>query len=347
MSAQLEKQAASQASLLSNVRRLFHTVPPITSSITLAGRTVLVTGSNVGLGLECARHFLSLRPKRLIMAVRSLKKGEAAAQAPRAEFPDTEIDVWELDLSSFNSVQAFAARCGKELDRLDVAVLNAGMGSARFVRADEGRKREITLQVNYLSTALLAVLLLPAMKPPTTSSSSRDPGHLTVVSSDAGLGVKLKIPKEGQGSILDSLDDPQTFSGFPQYAISKMLLTAFIARLAETVDPDEVVVNITNPSATKGTAFLTQVDSGLVKTLLGAWMSWFGRSSEEAARIYVHAALVLGRESHGSYTEWDIRAWPVMMYGENGRKFTERLWKETLEELSFAGVDKLPENSKQ
>ncbi|KAB5515175.1 hypothetical protein GE09DRAFT_980120 [Coniochaeta sp. 2T2.1] len=342
MSAQLEKQAPSQASFLSIVRRLFHTIPPVPFNITLAGKTALVTGSNVGLGLECARHFLTLRPKRLIMAVRSLKKGEAAAQALRAEFPDTDIDVWELDMSSFRSVQAFAARCCKELDRLDVAVLNAGMGSARFVRAEEGRKREITLQVNYLSTALLAILLLPVLKP---TSTSRYPGRLTVVSSDAGLGVKLKLPEEGS-SILDSLDDPHTFSGFPQYAISKMLLTTFIARLAEAVDPDEVVVNVTNPSATKGTAFLTQIDGGLVKTLLEAWMSWFGRSAEEAARIYVHAALVLGRESHGSYTEWDVRAWPVMLYGENGRKFTERLWKETLEELSFAGVERLPEISK-
>lgn len=27
-----------------------------------------------------------------------------------------------------------------------------------------------------------------------------------------------------------------------------------------------------------------------------------------------------------------------MMYGEDGRRFVDKLWKETLEELSFAGI---------
>lgn len=302
MSAHLAKQAASKAGFLPTFRNLFKTVPPIPDDISLAGKTVLVTGSNVGLGLECSRYFLQLRASRLIMAVRTINKGEVAAEGLRAEFPDAQIDVWQLDLESFASAQAFAARCEKELDRLHVVVLNAALGKMKFERAKEGRKREVTLQVNYLCTALLAVLLIPKLKP---TVSSPDPGRLTVVASDVGLGVKLKEPVDG--FILDPLDKPETYQGFPQYAYSKFLITAFIAKLAEAIDPDEIIINVTNPSATKGTGFLVSIDSGIIKTILGTWLSLMGRPAVDAARIYVYASLVLGKESHGSYTEWDIR----------------------------------------
>lgn len=303
MSAQFEHQASAQASFFSNARRVFHTVPPIPPDVDLVGKTALVTGSNVGLGLECSRHFLKLRASRLIMAVRSLKKGHAAAEILRNEFPDAQIEVWELDMISFRSVQAFAARCNKEIDRLHVAILNAGFGTAKFVRAEEGRRRETTLQVNYLSTALLAILLIPKLKP---TVSAPGPGRLTIVASDTALGVRIKEPSEG--GILDSLDKPENYSGFLQYAYSKLLIVVFISKLAEAVDPDEVIINCTNPAATKGTAFLSEVDSGLIKTLLAVWLNLVGRTAVEAARIYVHSSLVLGKESHGSYTEWDIRA---------------------------------------
>ncbi|KAK8058157.1 hypothetical protein PG994_008605 [Apiospora phragmitis] len=116
MSAQLEKKAAYMAGFAHGFRRqMFNSVPPIPADVDLAGKTVLVTGANVGLGLECARHFLRLRASLLVMAVRSLAKGEAAAAGLRADFPDARIVVWELDMASFRSVQAFVERCRREL----------------------------------------------------------------------------------------------------------------------------------------------------------------------------------------------------------------------------------------
>lgn len=229
MSAQLEQQAASHAGILHNLKRqMFQSVPPLPAGVNLHGKAALVTGSNVGLGLECARYFLKLRPTRLIMAVRSLQKGEAAAANLHKEFPDTKIEVWQLEMQSYRSVQAFVAKCEKELDRLHVAVLNAALAKIKLERVEEGHQRETTLQVNYFSTALLAILLLPKMKPTTASS---EPARLTIISSDASLGFKLENP--GEGSVLDSLDRPQKYDGFQQYALSKLLITMFAAQLAE------------------------------------------------------------------------------------------------------------------
>ncbi|ERT00403.1 hypothetical protein HMPREF1624_03774 [Sporothrix schenckii ATCC 58251] len=354
MSAFLEHEAATQAGPLFNIRRqLFQSVPPIPSDVSLVGKTALVTGANVGLGLACARHFLALGASRLVMAVRTVSKGEVEAAKLRRAFPDAQIDVWPLDLAKpASSVRAFAARCARELGgpespgrRLHVAVLNAGLGKHSFVRTPEGHKRETTLQVNYLSTALLGLLLLPLLKPATTTATGTTDaaaGRLTIITSDAALGatwpasVSAGAVRTGRG-ILDALDDPAHFEAFPQYCRTKMLAVAFAAKLAaDVVSPDDVVVNTCNPGATKGTAFLSGVDSWAVKAVFRTLFAVLGRQPADAARAYVHASLVLGKESHGSFTDWKVRSWPVALYGAAGRAMMDKLWDETLAELGFA-----------
>ncbi|KAF2869148.1 hypothetical protein BDV95DRAFT_596807 [Massariosphaeria phaeospora] len=334
MSTQLKQQASYEATFFHNFwKQTLSRVPVIPPRTELAGKTVLVTGANVGLGFEAVRNFLRLRPSLVIMGVRSVDKGEAAAAALLREFPDARIEVWELDMESFRSVQAFAARAERELDRLHVAVLNAGLGKLKFERVDEGGCREVTIQVNYLATALLSFLLLPKLRPTTSSPES---GRLSIVNSGASLGLSLEDP--GDGRLLDSFDRPDKFDGLGQYGLSKLLVMMFVAKLARTINAEEVIVNCTDPGATKGTAFFRDVNSRIMNIALGAFMGLIGRRTEDASRIYLHSSLVLGKESHGSWTDWIIRAWPKTMYTDKGRQMGERLWDETLEELKFAGV---------
>lgn len=72
------------------------------------GQTVIVTGSNVGLGLEAARHFVRLDAAKVIIAVRAISKGEEAARsiAESTGRPDI-VDVWPIDLTNYGSVKAF------------------------------------------------------------------------------------------------------------------------------------------------------------------------------------------------------------------------------------------------
>ena len=95
----------------------------------LEGRIVVVTGANTGLGFECAMHFLRMKPAKLILAVRSIEKGQAAALRMIAETKEARsdiVEVWQLDMASFASVQAFSKRV-ETLPRLDIAVLNSGV----------------------------------------------------------------------------------------------------------------------------------------------------------------------------------------------------------------------------
>ena len=54
-------------------------IPPVVRT-DLSGKTVVITGANVGLGLEAAKHFASMNPSRLILACRSREKGEKALE---------------------------------------------------------------------------------------------------------------------------------------------------------------------------------------------------------------------------------------------------------------------------
>lgn len=95
------------------------------------------------------------------------------------------VEVWPLDLASFDSVREFCKRADK-LDRLDVVVENASvaMVSPQGTLA-EGYERTIT--VNVLSTFLMALLLLPTLKK--TASKVNTQTRLVIVSSDAHFMV--------------------------------------------------------------------------------------------------------------------------------------------------------------
>ena len=118
-------------------RTLPHTV------LDLTGRTLIVTGSNVGLGFESAKAFYQMNPARLILAVRSLDKGEAAKKlivedTSTMDGSKPQVDVWQLDMADFASVKTFAQRCYDELDRIDIFLANAGLQNREWVVTKDG-----------------------------------------------------------------------------------------------------------------------------------------------------------------------------------------------------------------
>lgn len=110
------------------IRSQFTTLPESSTFLPdLTGRVVIVTGSNVGLGFECAKALSHRNPSRLILAVRNVEAGEAAAREivkanPPGGGVKTIPEVWKLDLGDLASVKAFGERAEKELERLDIVV---------------------------------------------------------------------------------------------------------------------------------------------------------------------------------------------------------------------------------
>lgn len=116
----------------------FQPALPVTV-VDLTGRTVIITGSNTGLGLEAAKHFYEMNPARLILAVRSIEKGEHAKNIIlRNGKRRTNIEVWELDMGSFASVNAFTKKANDELERLDIFIANAGTATQQWATTKDG-----------------------------------------------------------------------------------------------------------------------------------------------------------------------------------------------------------------
>jgi retinol dehydrogenase-12 len=141
------------------IRSQYKKLPYPTKKFT--GQTIIITGSNVGMGLEAARHFVRLDAEKVILAVRTISKGETAKKSIGATTNrQGVIEVWELDLAEYASVISFTAKA-QELERLDVVIANAGMYTFDFQMA-EGNERTIT--VNVVSTFLLSLLLIPKLR---------------------------------------------------------------------------------------------------------------------------------------------------------------------------------------
>ena len=313
--------------------RQFFLIPPLTSphQVNLQGQTGLVTGANIGLGLECSRQLLSLHISRLILAVRSLSKGEAARKELAASAPWATIEVWHLDMSSYASVQAFAARCNALPQKINFAVLNAGILKVNM-EINPTTNHEKVLQVNYLSTALLAFLLLPALakkpkKSAITSASTtgeQHPGTLTIVGSETAEWAKF--PEQHATPILREFNNPALFDLQERYYTSKLLEEFFLVALSRRVPAEKCVVNVVNPGFCYGSGLHTEV-TGVLGVVFGLYKRCIGRSTSVGARTLVDAAVGgkgkgkgEGMERHGRYlsdcrvARWVSRSWSSFFF---------------------------------
>ena len=88
-------------------RQLTFKPKPLPTSIDLTGQTILITGANTGLGFEAAKEVLAHHAGRIILAVRSIQKGEQAKEELLKVSSKSIVDVWGLDCESFHSLTKF------------------------------------------------------------------------------------------------------------------------------------------------------------------------------------------------------------------------------------------------
>ena len=125
------------------------------------GRTFVVTGANSGLGKEAAAR-LAGAGAHVVMAVRTVAKGEAARDEITRRPPDASLDVRALDLADLGSVRAFVAGLERDGVRPNVLVNNAGVMAvpSRMTTVDGF---ELQWGTNVLGPFALTNLLLPTL----------------------------------------------------------------------------------------------------------------------------------------------------------------------------------------
>lgn len=125
-------------------------------------QTFIVTGANTGIGYESAQRLVQLGAARVLITVRDAKKGETTQSKIEASTGRKGVvQVYELDLTRYDSVRAFAKRITAEIDRVDGVLANAGTSNGSWV---EDERYEGSFTVNLFSNVLLLALLAPYLK---------------------------------------------------------------------------------------------------------------------------------------------------------------------------------------
>ena len=122
----------------------------------LTGKLIIVTGASDGIGYETAKDLLNSNAQ-VIFACRNKTKAEEKINELPENSKKNAIFV-ELDLSRFESVENFSKEIKSKYPKIDILINNAGIGGAEFKKTEDGYID--TYQVNYLSNALLTLLLL-------------------------------------------------------------------------------------------------------------------------------------------------------------------------------------------
>ena len=278
-------------------------VPALPPSLDLTGKTALVTGANRGLGFTTCQQYIEHGISKLILAVRSKESGETArltliqeaASRTRTSQP-LEIVVRELDMESMNSVVALVDGLVAENVQVHMAVLNAGIRRFKWTIAAE-TGNESVFQVNYLSTAMLALLLLPILTRTSEATGTRT--FLTVVGSELQASSPWNKKTIAPSSVFGAFNDEASFTGFARYPDTKYLIFQFVHRLAREVDRAKVNVLVVGPG---------MVSTGFGKEDMALWMLGpakllqiaYARTPAQGARVITYASSGLaGDAAHG------------------------------------------------
>ncbi|KAH0349295.1 retinol dehydrogenase 12, partial [Aureobasidium melanogenum] len=310
--------------------QLFTKLPYPNSSF--AGQTVIVTGSNTGLGLEAARHIARLEATKVILACRTVTKGQAAAADITASehLTSDHIEVWELNLSSYESIRAFAQRV-QRLDRLDAFIQNAGILTTEY-RLEEGE--ESTITINVTSATLLGLSVLPKLRESANKFGVR--GRLTFVGSDLQYIAKFK-EAETTGSLYAALNNKEGVDMDDRYKVSKLLLLYTVREMAARSpmgQDSNVIIDYVTPGACKSDLFRDDA-SWIQKLIMNIMIFIIARTTEQGSRTLVHAASPdISTNAHGAFL-MDCQVFPNgdNVDSEKGRKMQKRFTEELFAKL--------------
>ena len=189
-------------------------------------KTILITGSTDGIGLEAAKK-LAEQGHRVLLHGRNPEK----LQKVTDELSSIgQVESYIADLSDMDAVRSLAKQVSDKHKTLDVLMNNAGILKSPNSRTKYGI--DIRFVVNSFAPCLLTTLLLPLLK-------KADKGRVINLSSAAQAPVN---PDDMQGESGD-------LSTMAAYSQSKLALTMWSFDLAESLGGDGPAVIALNPGS--------------------------------------------------------------------------------------------------
>ena len=269
-----------------------------------SGRVAVVTGANSGLGLHTATA-LARKGAHVVLAVRDTAKGEQAARSVAVGSSGPDPEVRALDLSSLESVQAFAADLGHE--RVDLLINNAGIMMTPARKTADGF--ELQLGTNHLGHFALTGLLLDRVR-------AAYAGRIVTLSSIDHKGGHLEF---------DDLQLERNYSPRRAYQQSKLANATFGLELDRRLRAVGVpAISVLAHPGYSATNLQSTGPTGLMKHLMSVTNRVLAQSAEQGALPTLYAA-----------TDPDVRGGDY--YGPDG--FMEARGKPTKVGVTPAGRD--------
>jgi len=113
--------------------------------VQMQGKNVLITGCNSGIGLQTALE-LAKRGATINMACRNSRKMKEATSFIKEKVPNSSINCYILDLSSFESVRKCAQNVILKEKKIDVLINNAGLMMHPFQLTEDNIEMHVSKQ---------------------------------------------------------------------------------------------------------------------------------------------------------------------------------------------------------
>lgn len=209
-------------------------------------KTIILTGANSGIGLECAKELCRLGHD-VVISVRDGVKGETTISSIKSEVPNAKIMYIVMELSDSNSIRDFVMKFHQTQKPLHVLINNAGClqdfyDSTRMT-AQNDPSLELTMTVNCMAPFLLTSLLLDDLKATGTKSS---PSRIVNVSSMIVLLQRESLKPFYIDDLM--LAKAGNYKGGGQaYRCSKVALNLWSNELAKKLQESNVTINTLCP----------------------------------------------------------------------------------------------------
>jgi len=196
----------------------------VTKGLDLTGRTILVTGSNSGIGHETLR-VLAKRGAHVIAAARTVEKAKAACGEVVGETTPVACELSEP--ASVVDCAATVAALGRPLDAI---ICNAGIMALPKLNTKYGY--ELQFFTNHIGHFILVTSLLDSLA---------DDGRVVMLSSAAHNGA----PSEGIQ--FDNLDGSRGYGAWANYGQSKLANLLFANHLSKRLAGTGKTANSVHP----------------------------------------------------------------------------------------------------
>ncbi len=263
----------------------------------MKGKTVLVTGSTDGIGMQTALGLARMGANVLIHG-RNGEKGRAVLKEISKVSGNHDLELFIADLSSQREVRNLTKDVQKSHDHLSVLINNAGIFEKERKITENGI--EATFSVNYLAPFLLTNLLLDLLK---KSAPSRIINVASIAHKSASAIVDW-----------DDIQGERYYDGYNAYALSKLCIVLFTYALSRRLEGTRVTANCLHPGVIR------------TKLLREGFGDYPGDTPEMGARTSIYLASAPEMEGvSGKYFENQKPARSSTVSYDTALQ--ERLWK--------------------